>query len=60
MGLTPRQLDEMTLWEFKVAFKAWRDFNTVPPEEEGPPAMSDDRLAELGIVGFANGPGRQQ
>lgn len=52
MGLTPRQLDEMTPWEFKVAWQAWRKFHTTQEEEERPEPMSDARLAELGIVGF--------
>jgi len=66
MGLTPRQLDEYTLWEFKCARLAWTDFHTVRDEEadaERPPEMSDERLAELGIIGFAgvvNGTERQQ
>jgi len=52
MGLTPRQVDAMTLWEFAVAWKAWRDFHTSTPEEDAPPPMSEERLAEWGIVGF--------
>ena len=56
MGLTPRQLDEMTAWEFKVAWKAWRKFHSSEADDEDKPdAMSDERLAELGIVGFGNG-----
>lgn len=58
MGMTPAQLDGMTLWEFDCAWKGYRKFHTVPDEDERPPAMSDDLLSELGIVGFegeANG-----
>jgi hypothetical protein len=64
MGLTPRQLDAMTLWEFSCAASAWRKFHTVESEDEDrPPEMSDERLAELGIIGFTrigNGSDRQQ
>jgi hypothetical protein len=52
MGLSPRQLDAMTLWEFSVASAAWRRFHASTAESEAAPAMTDERLAELGIVGF--------
>jgi len=55
MGWTPRQLDDVTLWEFDCALAGWKKFHAAEEEDEGPPAMSDERLAELGIVGFANG-----
>ena len=42
----------MTLWEFEAAWAGWRRANTVKEEDEAAPAMSDERLAELGIVGF--------
>ena len=63
MGLTPRQLDAMTMWEFAVAAQSWRRFHAVEDEDERAPEMSDERLAELGIIGFArggNGTDRQQ
>jgi hypothetical protein len=53
MGLSARQLDAMTLWEFSAAHTAWIKFHASSSEEEAPPAMSDDRLAELGIAGFS-------
>jgi hypothetical protein len=52
MGLSPRQLDDMTMWEFSCAIADWRRFYASAGEEEAAPAMSDERLAELGIVGF--------
>lgn len=54
MGRSQRDLDQMTLWEFKVAWKSWRGFHAASLEEdhEAPPPMSDERLRELGIVGF--------
>lgn len=55
MGWTPRELDSVTLWEFQCAHDGWKKFHAVSPEDEAPPPMSDDRLAELGIVGFADG-----
>lgn len=50
MGFSPRQLDAMTQWEFTAALATWSKANRV--EDEQAPAMSDDRLAELGIDGF--------
>ena len=53
MGWPPRELDLVTLWEFSAAWEGYKDFHTVPDEEGPPPEMSDERLAELGIVGFS-------
>lgn len=50
MGMTPRQVDECTLWEFACCSEGFRKANET--EEQAPPAMSDDAAAELGIVGF--------
>jgi len=52
MGWTPRELDRVTLWEFECAWAGFRKFHASPAEEEAPQPMSDERLAELGIVGF--------
>lgn len=49
MGLSPRQLDEMTPWEFKAVSDAYVRAHGGKPKGEG---MDDDRLAELGIEGF--------
>lgn len=49
MGYSPRQVDEMSLWEFGCIVEGYKRANGF---EEGPPAMDDDRLSELGIVGF--------
>jgi len=40
----------MTLWEFTCALEGVRKAHQT--EEKLPPAMDDDRLAELGIEGF--------
>jgi hypothetical protein len=53
MGVTPRELDRMTLFEFHAAQRAWIGFHASSGEDEDKPeAMSDERLRELGIVGF--------
>jgi hypothetical protein len=53
MGWTPRELDRVTLWEWECAWVAWKKFHTASgEEEEKPPEISDERMAELGIVGF--------
>jgi hypothetical protein len=42
----------MTLWQFTAAYAGWTKANK-GNEADGPTAeMSDERLAELGIVGF--------
>lgn len=53
MGWSPRDLDGATVWEFSAARSAWLDFHATASDEDSPEAMSDDRLRELGIVGFA-------
>ncbi|KSV79567.1 hypothetical protein N185_00110 [Sinorhizobium sp. GW3] len=50
MGMTPRQVDECTLWEFASCSDGFRKANET--QEQAAPAMSDDTAAELGIVGF--------
>lgn len=50
MGFSPREVDAMSLWEFRCCSAAWEKAN-VPPDDR-PPEMSDERLKELGIVGF--------
>lgn len=52
MGWSPRELDDVTLWEFASARKAFSKFHGGEPKDNQPPAMSDETLAELGIVGF--------
>lgn len=50
MGMSPRQVDECTLWEFASCSEGFRKANET--EEQAPPPMSEDAAAELGIVGF--------
>lgn len=47
--MSPRDVDESTLFEFACAVDGYVKANTV----EKPGAMSDDRMRELGIEGFA-------
>lgn len=49
MGYSPRQVDEMSLWEFGCVVEGYKRANGF---EEALPAMDDEKLAELGIVGF--------
>jgi hypothetical protein len=49
MGFPPRDVDEMTLWEFACCADGYRKANQA---EESPPPMDDNSLAELGIEGF--------
>lgn len=49
MGLSPRQIDEMTPWEFTAVSDAWVRAHGGKKKGAG---MDDDRLAELGIEGF--------
>lgn len=49
MGLSPRQIDEMTPWEFTAVSEAWVQAHGGKKRGQG---MDDDRLAELGIEGF--------
>jgi len=51
MGFTPRDVDDMTLWEFNCCVEGYRKAHAA--EKEAPPEMDDERLAELGIEGFA-------
>jgi len=43
MGLSPRQVGAMSLWEFGVCVDAWNRAQG----GDAPPAMSDDRFDEL-------------
>jgi len=50
MGFSPRDVDDMTLWEFNACADGYRKAHAT--EEQAPPPMADDALAELGIEGF--------
>jgi hypothetical protein len=49
MGYSPRDIDDMTLWEFDCCLAGYRKAHS---SEDTTPPMSDERLAELGIAGF--------
>jgi hypothetical protein len=49
MGLTPHDINEMSLWEYMACADGWKQAHQ---SEEKAPAMSDDVAAELGIEGF--------
>ena len=50
MSYTPRDVDDMTLWEFACCTDGFRKANQT--EEPAPPPMADGDLSELGIEGF--------
>lgn len=50
MGFAPREVDDMTLWEFQCARVGFENYHNT--EEKPAPEMDDDRLADLGIEGF--------
>jgi hypothetical protein len=49
MGYTPRDVDQMTIWEFNACFEGWKAINGVKPRGRD---ISEERLAEMGIAGF--------
>ena len=51
MGFSPREIDEMTLWEFDCCMAGYQQANL--RDDDTPPPMADERLAELGIAGFS-------
>lgn len=54
MGWSPRQVEEATLWEFMAALDGYGRANGWK-ERSGGGDLSDDQLAEMGIVGFERG-----
>lgn len=50
MGLSPRQVDDSTLWQFQAARDGWMAANS--PVEGPTPTMDDEQLTDLGIEGF--------
>ena len=58
MSFSPRQIDEMSLWEFRCVCSGWSEANHA--DDGTAPEMSDDRLAELGIVGFEKQPAQEE
>lgn len=50
MGFAPRDVDDMTLWEFASCSEGFRKAHETG--EKPAPEMSDDRLSNLGIEGF--------
>lgn len=49
LGLSPRQIDDMTLWEFNCCATGFAKANGA---EDKAPDYSNEILSELGIVGF--------
>jgi len=45
MGITPRELDQMTVWEWSHLSHGWSIANE--NQDGAPKAPSEDRLAEL-------------
>lgn len=50
MGFTPREVDQMTAWEFLACIEGVEAHNGAKPRAEND--MDDERLAALGIEGF--------
>lgn len=50
MGYSPRDIDDMSLWEYQCCLNAFIRNNV--SDSDPAPAMGDDRLQELGIEGF--------
>ncbi len=50
MGFAPRDVDDMTLWEFQCCEDGYRKAHS--SEDQPAPEMSDDKLSQLGIEGF--------
>lgn len=49
MGMCPRQIDKLTQWEFVACLDGFARSNGWKPANGGGPAMSIERLRELGI-----------
>jgi hypothetical protein len=50
MGFAPRVVDSMSLWEFNACYDGWKTVNGVKSKRNA--TISDERLSEMGIVGF--------
>lgn len=50
MGFAPDQVDRMSVWQFGAALKGWQIANGQRSKDMG--EISDDRLREMGVVGF--------
>lgn len=50
MGFSPREVDDMTVWEFIACAEGVKESRKT--EEDAPPPMGDEDLAALGIEGF--------
>lgn len=49
IGFTPRQVDELTAWEFMAAFEGWKDANCPPEAPSAPtPEEHDVMVARFG------------
>lgn len=51
MGFRPRDVDEMSVWEFTACVDGYAEANG-GKKRSGGGDISEERLAELGIVGF--------
>ena len=52
MGFSPAAVGQMSLWQFMAALDGFGRANGWQKSDNGGAAMSDQRLAELGIEGF--------
>lgn len=49
MGFAPAQVKVMSLWEFQCAFAAWARFHGAKGGGVDAPAITIERLLELGV-----------
>lgn len=48
MGLSPREVKRLSVWELSTAIRGWNEAHEDP--NAPPPPMSDDDARELGII----------
>lgn len=52
MGMSPTQVDALTLWEFAACQDGYILANDPKAKRRGSGEISEERLAEMGIEGF--------
>lgn len=52
MGFTPRQVDQMSMWEFLACLDGYAEANSGEARKDRGDGMGEDRMRDLGIEGF--------